>query len=372
MKKNLLKSNAVQSLIASLVCILLGLFIGYLALLIINPAGAGKAIFDIVKNFLTYNKPASQLKYFGNTLVKTAPLLMCALSVLFAYKVGLFNIGAAGQYVAGSCACLYAALAWGWGWLPCMLLAIVSGAVFGCVVGLLKSYCNVNEVISGIMLNWIGLYTTNMILTNVKEDTSPYTLQMKSFGKQAILPSLGFDKLLEGADMVFSGEGKLDAQSLLGKVVIGVARRAKRAGVPLVAVVGDALGTLLTGQAINLGLSLATAISGLLYGLFLYKRPLSWVRVMLCLLAVSLFCHFLLNTYFLAAAGYMAVSDGTDWPVFFRLLVMPIYGEGATLPAWISVCNRLIKQVAVYPVNVVMLYLMLRGLKRMPKSIIRV
>ena len=196
MKKNLLKSNAVQSLIASLVCILLGLFIGYLALLIINPAGAGKAILDIVKNFLTYNKPASQLKYFGNTLVKTAPLLMCALSVLFAYKVGLFNIGAAGQYVAGSCACLYAALAWGWGWLPCMLLAIVSGAVFGCVVGLLKSYCNVNEVISGIMLNWIGLYTTNMILTNVKEDTSPYTLQMKSFGKQAILPSLGLDKLL--------------------------------------------------------------------------------------------------------------------------------------------------------------------------------
>ena len=196
MKKNLLKSNAVQSLIASLVCILLGLFIGYLALLIINPAGAGKAIFDIVKNFLTYNKPASQLKYFGNTLVKTAPLLMCALSVLFAYKVGLFNIGAAGQYVAGSCACLYAALAWGWGWLPCMLLAIVSGAVFGCVVGLLKSYCNVNEVISGIMLTWIGLYTTNMILTNVKEDTSPYTLQMKSFGKQAILPSLGLDKLL--------------------------------------------------------------------------------------------------------------------------------------------------------------------------------
>ena len=44
MKKNPLKSNAVQSLIASLVCILLGLFIGYLALLIINPAGAGKAV----------------------------------------------------------------------------------------------------------------------------------------------------------------------------------------------------------------------------------------------------------------------------------------------------------------------------------------
>ncbi len=62
------------------------------------------------------------------------------------------------------------------------------------------------------------------------------TLQM---GIETVLDTVGFDKLLEGADMVFSGEGKLDAQSLLGKVVIGVARRAKRAGVPLVAVVGD-------------------------------------------------------------------------------------------------------------------------------------
>ena len=45
----------------------------------------------------------------------------------------------------------------------------------GAIVGLLKAYCNVNEVISGIMLNWIMLYTANMILTNVKEPTSPYT-----------------------------------------------------------------------------------------------------------------------------------------------------------------------------------------------------
>ena len=202
MKKNPLKSNAVQSLIASLICILLGLFIGYLALLIINPAGAGKAIGDIVKNFLTYNKPASQLKYFGNTLVKTAPLLMCALSVLFAYKVGLFNIGAAGQYVAGSCACLYAALAWGWGWLPCMLLAIAAGALLGVISGLLKSSFNVSEVISGIMLNWIALYITNMLLTNVKEATSPYTYQLKAEGPQAILPQISLSKLLSGNQYV--------------------------------------------------------------------------------------------------------------------------------------------------------------------------
>lgn len=53
---------------------------------------------------------------------------MCALAILFAYKVGLFNIGAAGQYCAGVALSLYAALAWGWSWLPCMLLAMVGGA----------------------------------------------------------------------------------------------------------------------------------------------------------------------------------------------------------------------------------------------------
>ena len=193
--RKLLKNNAVQSLLASLICILLGLFIGYIVLLFINPAGAGEAILNIVKNFFNYNRPQAQFKYFGTTLIKTAPLLMCALSVLFAYKVGLFNIGVAGQYVAGSCACLYAALAWGWSWLPCMLFAIVAGAVFGAIVGLLKAYCNVNEVISGIMLNWIGLYTTNMILSNVQETGGNHTRDMFSAGRAAILPSLGLDKL---------------------------------------------------------------------------------------------------------------------------------------------------------------------------------
>ena len=49
-----------------------------------------------------------------------------------------------------------------------MLLAICGGAILGGISGLLKSYCNVNEVISGIMLNWIVLYLTNMLLTTVK------------------------------------------------------------------------------------------------------------------------------------------------------------------------------------------------------------
>ena len=202
MKKNILKNNVVQSLIASLSCIILGLFIGYVVLLFINPEGAWEAIITVIKNFFTYTKHEAQLKNLGNTLVKTAPLLMCALSVLFAYKVGLFNIGAAGQYVAGACACLYAALYLHWHWLPCMLLAIAAGALLGVISGLLKSSFNVSEVISGIMLNWIALYITNMLLTNVKEATSPYTYQLKAEGPQAVLPQISLSKLLSGNQYV--------------------------------------------------------------------------------------------------------------------------------------------------------------------------
>ena len=201
-ERNLLKNNGVQSLLASLACIVLGLFLGYVVLLLINPAGAGEAILTVIKNFLTYNKPASQMKYLGNTLVKTAPLLMCSLSILFAYKVGLFNIGAAGQYCFGVALCLYAALGLKWSWLPCMLLALLGGALLGGISGLLKSYCNVNEVISGIMLNWIVLYLTNMLLTTVKEATSPYTMVLTTTNPSAVLPSLGLGKLFNNNQYV--------------------------------------------------------------------------------------------------------------------------------------------------------------------------
>ncbi|WP_418723499.1 ABC transporter permease subunit, partial [Dysosmobacter welbionis] len=157
-KSSLLRNKGFQSLLASLLCIVLGLLIGYIVLLIINPAGAGEAIRTIVENFLYYPSAAARLRYLGNTLVKTAPLLMCSLSVLFAYKVGLFNIGAAGQYVIGAGASLYCALGFGLPWYVCLLAAIAAGAVLGAISGLLKAYRNVNEVISCIMLNWISLY----------------------------------------------------------------------------------------------------------------------------------------------------------------------------------------------------------------------
>ena len=194
--RSIWRNKAFQSLAASVLCILLGLFIGYIVLLVINPAGAAQAITAILKNFMTFPSGPARLKYFGNTLVKTAPLLMCALSVLFANKAGLFNIGAAGQYVAGAGVGLYCALALQLPWPVCLILAALAGAVLGAVSGALKAWCNVNEVISCIMLNWITLYLTNMTLAGVKESTSPYTQKIASVYPGAALPTLGLDKLL--------------------------------------------------------------------------------------------------------------------------------------------------------------------------------
>ena len=263
MKRNLLKNNGVQSLLASLACIVLGLFLGYVVLLIINPAGAGEAILTVIKNFLTYNRPASQLKYLGNTLVKTAPLLMCALSILFAYKVGLFNIGASGQYTAGACAALYAALQWHWSWLPCMLLAIAAGCVMGAIVGLLKAYCNVNEVISGIMLNWIMLYTANMILANVKEPTSPYTIQMRSFGSAAVLPTLGLDKLFNDNTYVTLAI----PLAIILAIVVDVVLNKTRFGYELRATGNNKFAAKYCGMAEKRNIILTLVIAGALSGL---------------------------------------------------------------------------------------------------------
>ncbi len=263
MKKNILKNSGVQSLLASLMCVILGLLIGYIVLLFINPDGAGEAISAVMKNFMTYSKPETQVKYLGNTLVKTAPLLMCSLAILFAYKVGLFNIGVAGQYCIGVALSLYAALAWGWSWLPCMLLAMVGGALLGAISGLLKSYCNVNEVISGIMLNWIVLYLTNMLLTQVKEDTSPYTFVLSHKNASAILPSLGLGSLFNGNQYV----GLALPLSVLIAVLVWVVLEKTRFGYELRATGGNKNAAKYCGMAEKRNIILTLAISGALAGL---------------------------------------------------------------------------------------------------------
>ena len=190
--------SSVTSVMAALLCIVIGMAVGFLVLLAINPAHAwGDGFVRIIKGGF-HDAPYG----VGKELANAAPLVMTGLSVGFAFKTGLFNIGAAGQYCAGAGMALYAALAWHMPWWLCMIMAMLGGALLGVISGLLKSYCNVNEVISGIMLNWITLYVVNILLTNVKEAASPYTMPVAHVNGGAIIPSLGLGKLFNNNQYV--------------------------------------------------------------------------------------------------------------------------------------------------------------------------
>lgn len=262
-RNNLLRNSSLQSLLASLMCILVGLLTGYIALLIINAEGAGEAISAIVKNFLYYPNPAQQLKYLGNTLVKTAPLLMCALSVLFANKAGLFNIGVAGQYVVGAGACLYMALALQLPWWVCLLGAIVAGALLGALSGFLKTRFNVNEVISCIMFNWISLYCVNILLNGVKETTSPYTVRLKTGAPQALLPGMGLGEFFTRNQYVTIGI----PMALIASIVIWVLLEKTKLGYELKATGNNKNAAKYAGMMENRNIVLTMAIAGALAGM---------------------------------------------------------------------------------------------------------
>ncbi len=204
-KEKLLRNSGFQTIIGSLLCIVIGLLVGYVVLLVINPGGAGKAITAILKNYFYFPSAIAVKKYLGTTLVKASALLMCSLSVLFAWKVGLFNIGAAGQYVVGVGACLYFGLKLGMPWYVCLVAAIVTAALAGGISGALKAYFNVNEVISCIMLNWMGLYGVNMLLSTVKEQSTPYTKPLGTTNKSALLPNAGLDQIFANNEFVTMG-----------------------------------------------------------------------------------------------------------------------------------------------------------------------
>ena len=261
-KVPLLRKPWFQTLLASLICILLGLLVGFIVLLIINPTGAPGAILGVIKNFWAYSKIKTQIKNLGVTLVTTAPLLMCSLSVLFAYKVGLFNIGAAGQYVAGAGACLYCALALKLPWFVCMIAAMAAGALLGTISGLLKSYRNVNEVISCIMLNWISLYLVNTLLTPVKNPTGKDTYTLASQNSGAILPSLGLGNMFNQKNVTIA-----IPLAILFSVIIWVILTKTRLGYELRATGMNKNAAKYCGMRDKFNIVLTMAIAGALAGM---------------------------------------------------------------------------------------------------------
>lgn len=194
-------SNSFKSIFAAVLCALIGIFVGYIILLIINAPNASEAMSTILKGFMYYSSSVRRLSYFGSVLVKTVPLVLCALSVLFAYKSGLFNIGVGGQYCIGIGITLLCALGWELPWYLCILISVIAAAVWGAISGALKAFFNINEVIACIMMNWIGLYLVNIMITNPKimDITKSETY---SIPKAALLPKLGLNRLFGGNQYV--------------------------------------------------------------------------------------------------------------------------------------------------------------------------
>ncbi len=202
-RKNLLvsvmHSPSFKAIASAVICALIGIFIGFIILLVINAEHAPKAMSTILKNFMYYKKTSLKLYYFGSTLVKSVPLILCGLSVLFAYKTGLFNIGAGGQYCIGIGAALWCALAWHLPWWLCVIAAL-----WGAIAGFLKAYFNINEVIACIMLNWISLYIVNVLLHNelVMDINKSETYSIVRISPASILPSLGMEKLFHNNEYI--------------------------------------------------------------------------------------------------------------------------------------------------------------------------
>ncbi len=144
-----------SSLVISLSAVLLGLFAGAVFILMLgtNPFAAFAYLF---------RGGLMNIERIGNTLATATILLFVGLSVSFAFKTGLFNIGASGQMLIGGLCATYIALNVPLP-RPIMLLAliiagIIGGAVWGFFPGLLKALFNVHEVVSSIMMNWIALW----------------------------------------------------------------------------------------------------------------------------------------------------------------------------------------------------------------------
>ena len=168
--KNLFKGEGFVNFSSSILAIVCGLLFGLIILLISNPSQAFGGFMMIIQGGFT-----DGMQGFGQVLYMATPLIMTGLSVGFAFKTGLFNIGASGQFTAGAFAAVYVGVKFtflppGVHCLAALLAAILAGALWGMVPGLLKAFFNVNEVISSIMMNYIGMYLTNMLIQNTVYD----------------------------------------------------------------------------------------------------------------------------------------------------------------------------------------------------------
>ena len=240
MKENRLSAlwhrDGKRSVLASLISILIGLAAGSLIILLIgcfNKNLGLKSAWDgirlVVLGLFSTGRNASGALTFGfnpasigNMLFRATPVILTGLSVAVANKTGLFNIGAAGQYLMGTAATLFIALGIPSSamaipgvdpssipplvvWLLALLGGMLAGALWGAIPGLLKALLNINEVIACIMTNWIAANVVTWMFDgsnfkNMVENTkSGYVYKTTING--VATPKLGLDKLFPGSQI---------------------------------------------------------------------------------------------------------------------------------------------------------------------------
>lgn len=196
--RRMMGSSTFASFSSSLIAILAGLLVGFIILLFTNPDQAMDGFLTILRGGFS-----GGAKGFGDMLHHATPIIMTGLSVGFAFKTGLFNIGTPGQLIVGA----YVAVAIGVllpqlgvvHWAIALLGAMIAGALWAFIPGLLKALFNVHEVIACIMMNYIGMYAVNALV----KETVYNSFKARSFPVRdtAVLPKLGLDELFDGSSI---------------------------------------------------------------------------------------------------------------------------------------------------------------------------
>ena len=222
----LLKKDSTQKLLASLLSIFIGLAVGAIVVAIvgltkknIGVSGMWDGIRLIFIGLFANGRGASgELLWgfnptsWGNMLFRATPVIMTGLSVAVAFKTGLFNIGAPGQYLMGTMATLMLALGIpsdavpaGLIWVIAFLGGMIAGALWGAVPGLLKAFLNINEVLACIMTNWLAANIVTWAFDvsnfkNVTEGTKTGYIYKTTFNGVST-PKLGLDKLFPNSQV---------------------------------------------------------------------------------------------------------------------------------------------------------------------------
>lgn len=226
-KKSFFSSGASQSVFSSLFSIFIGLIVGSIIIVIVGAVNESMTAKNIVEGvklvflgvFSTGRDASGNLTFgfnpinMGDLLFRATPLILTGLSVAVAFKTGLFNIGAPGQYLMGTAATLYLALSIPSDkvnptliWIIAFLGGIVAGGLWGAVSGLFKALLNVNEVIACIMTNWIAanlvtwFFESHDALKNSYEYGKVGYVCKTSFN-DVETSKLGLDKLFPGSQV---------------------------------------------------------------------------------------------------------------------------------------------------------------------------